>query len=99
MRLFLSHIAAAYDWTLSPGARPYGRNERLKSILRECLIKGMEDGDIRADIDPREIGELLMAAYAWTFRLVITEGADAKAMIAAMDRQVGLIVEGVAARR
>jgi AcrR family transcriptional regulator len=97
VRLFLSHISAAYDWTHSPGARPYGRNERLKSILRQCLVKGIEDGDIRPDADPAEIGELLMAAYAWTFRLAINE-ADAPSMIAVMDRQIGLIVEGAAAR-
>ena len=54
VRLFLSHISAAYDWTHSPGARPYGRNERLKAILRECLVKGMEEGDIRPDVDPAE---------------------------------------------
>jgi hypothetical protein len=39
-----------------------------------------------------------MSAYAWTYRLVITRDADVKALIAVMDRQVGLIGEGFAPR-
>src|SRR3954469_20211256 len=35
-RLFLAHIAAAYDWTLPPTAMPMGKNERLQNIIREC---------------------------------------------------------------
>jgi len=45
VRLFLSHIAAAYDWTLSPAARPYGRNARLQQIIRENLERGVAEGD------------------------------------------------------
>jgi TetR/AcrR family transcriptional regulator, cholesterol catabolism regulator len=96
VRLFLSHIAAAYDWTLPATARPYGRTPRLQEIIRECLLKGVEAGDVRADADLQEIVDLLMAAYAWTYRLVVTEGADAKRMTAVMDRQIGLIAEGFA---
>jgi len=98
VRLFLSHIAAAYDWTLPAAARPYGRTPRLQEIIRECLAKGVAEGDIRADADPQEIVDLLMAAYAWTYRLVVTEGADTARLIAVMDRQIGLIAEGFAPR-
>src|ERR1700761_8039970 len=44
-RLFLAYIAAAYDWTLPPTATPIGRNRRLQDIMRECLCKGVEEGD------------------------------------------------------
>jgi AcrR family transcriptional regulator len=99
VRLFLSHIAAAYDWTLSPAARPYGRTPRLQEIIREILLQGVASGHVRGDIDPQEVIDLLMAAYAWTWRLVVTEGADSKALIQAMDRQISLIAEGFAPRR
>lgn len=98
VRLFLSHIAAAYDFTLSPDARPYGRTPRLQAIIREVLEQGVADGEVCADVDLQEVTDLLMAAYAWTYRLVVTRNADAKTMIANMDRQIGLIAEGFAPR-
>ncbi|MBI1199620.1 MAG: TetR family transcriptional regulator [Phenylobacterium sp.] len=98
VRLFLSHIAAAYDFTLSPDARPYGRTPRLQAIIREVVEQGVADGEVCADVDLQEVIDLLMAAYAWTYRLVVTRNADAKTMIAAMDRQIGLIAKGFASR-
>ena len=97
-KLFLSHVAAAYDWTLPPTARPYGRNNRLRAIIRDCLAKGVEEGDVAPNADIDEMMNLLIAAYAWTYRLVVTEGADAKALTAAMDRQIALIVDGIRPR-
>jgi len=93
-RLFLSHIAAAYDWTLSAGATPMGKNRRLQSIIRECLEKGVAEGDVCPDADAQEVIDLLMAAYAWTYRLAAWNDADAPAMTAVMDRQIGLIAAG-----
>jgi AcrR family transcriptional regulator len=98
VRLFISHIAAAYDWTLTEGARPYGRNARLQQAIQETLLKGQAEGDVRHDVDLQEVIDLLMSAYAWTYRLVITNDADARAMIGVMDRQIGLIAEGFAPR-
>lgn len=94
MRLFLAHIAAAYDWTNSPDARPYGNTPRLQEIIAECLRKGVEAGDVAADTDLQEVVDLLMAAYAWTYRLVVRNNADAAQLTAAMDRQIGLIADG-----
>ena len=93
-RLFLSHIAAAYDWTLPPDARPYGRTPRLQEVIRECLAKGVAAGDVDPATDLQEIIDLLMAAYAWTYRLAVTRDADAASMTAVMDRQIGLIADG-----
>lgn len=88
-------IAAAYDWTLSSDAKPFGRNARLKGGVSDFLAKGVADGDIRADVILDEVVALIISAFAWTFRLAITQNADAKAMITVMDRQIGLIVEGL----
>ena len=94
VRLFMSHIAAAYDWTLPAAAQPYGRAPRLPQLIRETLEKGQRDGDVRPDIDLQAIVDLLLGAYAWTYRLVITREADAQVLISVMDRQIGLIAEG-----
>jgi AcrR family transcriptional regulator len=97
-RLFLAHIAAAYDWTLPATATPMGRNPRLQGLIRECLAKGVAEGDVDPAGDPQEVVDLLMAAYAWTYRLAAWKGADATAMTAVMDRQIGLIDLGLAPR-
>jgi AcrR family transcriptional regulator len=93
-RLFLSHIAAAYDWTLPPTAKPYGRTPRLQEIIRECLAKGVAEGDVDRNIELQEVVDLLMAAYAWAYRLAAMGAADAKVMTSVMDGQIGLICDG-----
>jgi len=97
-RLFLAHIAAAYDWTLPDGAKPMGKNTRLQQIIIDTLAKGVGDGDVDGAIEPQEIVDLLMAAYAWAYRLAAWNGADAAAMTEVMDRQIGLIASGFAPR-
>ena len=94
VRLFLSHIAAAYDWNLSLTARPYGRTPRLQEMMIEVLQQGQGLGDVRPDADLQEVVDLVLAAYAWTYRLVITTEADTRALISVMDRQIGLIADG-----
>ena len=98
VQLFLAHIALAFDWTLSSGATPYGRNARLKQLLVDCLEKGVAAGDVHPGTDVRGVVDLLMAAYAWTYRLAAWEDAGAEAMTAAMDRQIGLIADGFRVR-
>lgn len=93
-RLFLAHVAAAYDWTQAPSATPYGRNARLKQIIFDCLADGVGRGDVDATADLDLVVDVLMAAYAWTYRLAAWEDADAGAMSAVMDRQIGLIAQG-----
>jgi AcrR family transcriptional regulator len=97
-RLFLAHIAAAYDWTLSPSARPMGNNPKLIGCICDCVIKGMVEGDVDPNIDPKEAVDLLMAAYVWIYRMAALSGADAAAMTEVMDRQIGLIATGLQPR-
>ena len=97
-RLFLAHIASAYDWTLPPSAKPMGKTPRLQEIIRECLAKGAAEGDVDPQVPFQEIVDLLMAAYAWVYRLAAWDKADAPAMTAVMDRQIGLIAAGFTPR-
>jgi AcrR family transcriptional regulator len=94
VQLFLAHIAAAYDWTLSPEARPYGRNPRFGALIEDCLADGAARGDVDPGADRKAVVDLLRAAYAWTYRLVASGEADAEAMIAVMDRRIELIAQG-----
>lgn len=98
-RLFLAHIAAAFDLSLTPESRPYGRTPRLKQMIRDCVTDGMERGDVDAAHDPDVIVDALMAAYAWTYRLAAWENASAETMSASFDAQVGVIANGFRPRR
>lgn len=98
VNLFLAHIAATYDWTLPPQAKPYGRTPGARAVVRDCLAGGVARGEIAADVDIEDAVDLLLAAYAWAYRLAAWRRAGAAEMTAAMDRQVDLIVRGIAAR-
>jgi TetR/AcrR family transcriptional regulator, cholesterol catabolism regulator len=93
-KLFLAHIAAAYNWTLGPSSRPYGKTPRLRQIVRDCLADGVGRGDVDPACDLDVAVDALMAAYAWTYRLAAWEDADAETMSGAMDKQIGLLCEG-----
>ncbi len=97
-RLFLAYIGTAYDWNLPANAKPMGTNTRLQEIIYECLAKGVAQGDVEPSIERQEIVDLLMAAYFWIYRLAAWNAADAAAMTAVMDRQIGLIAGGFAPR-
>ena len=98
VKLFLAHIAASYSWRSEPSTVPYGRNSRLKSMLRDNLDQGVQTGDVRADADLDLVVDTLMACYGWNYRLAAGEGADAGAMTALMDQQIGIIFDGLAPR-
>jgi AcrR family transcriptional regulator len=98
VHLFLAHVGAAFDWTLAPGARPFGRNPKLRGVVEDCLRAGVAAGDVDPDADTGAVVELLVAAYAWTYRRAAWESASAQAMTLEMDRQIGLIARGFARR-
>jgi AcrR family transcriptional regulator len=98
LKLFLAHVASAYDWTLPDDARPFGRTSRVRGIIHECLEDGQTRGEVADDADIDEIVVLLTGAYAWCYRLAAWEGAGAPEMTQAMNRQVDLIAKGFAPR-
>jgi AcrR family transcriptional regulator len=98
LRLFVAYIGASYSWSPGEGVIPLGRNVRLKSMLGDVLASGVDRGEVRPDADIETFVDTLLAAYIWNYRRASHEGADAPALIAQMDRQIGLLFDGVAAR-
>ncbi|HEX4181346.1 MAG TPA: TetR/AcrR family transcriptional regulator [Caulobacteraceae bacterium] len=98
LRLFTAYIGASYNWSPGEGVIPLGRNVRLKAMLRDTLLGGMERGEVRARADIDTFIDMLLAAYIWNYRLAVHEAADAAGLIARMDLQIGLLFDGVAAR-
>jgi AcrR family transcriptional regulator len=98
VKLFLAHIAASYRWDVDPALQPFGANAVIKDLMRDWLADGVSRGDVRGDIDSDLVIDLLVGLYGWNYHRAASEGADAAALTAMMDRQVGVIFEGLAPR-
>lgn len=99
VRLFVAYIGASYSWAPGEGVVPLGHNHRLQGMLRDIVVSGVERGDVRADADIAAFVDLLLAAYVWNYRHTAHEAEESASLIARMDRQIGLLFEGVAAAR
>ncbi|MBI1406358.1 MAG: TetR family transcriptional regulator [Caulobacter sp.] len=95
VKLFLAHIAATFSPSLEETTVPFGRNETFKGMLLDVLAEGVERGDVRPDADLELVLDVLLAAYAFNYSQAAQVGADAMALTARMERQVGLILAGV----
>ncbi|MFZ5671166.1 MAG: TetR/AcrR family transcriptional regulator [Pseudomonadota bacterium] len=95
VKLFLAHIAASYSPSLDATTVPYGRNARFKGLLMELLTDGVDRGEIRPEADLDLVLDTLMAAYAWNYRLAAQRATDAADLAAIMERQVGLLFDGL----
>jgi TetR/AcrR family transcriptional regulator, cholesterol catabolism regulator len=93
-RLFLAYVASAFDWTLPPEIRTFGRTPRLLQIIRDYLAAGIARGDVDPNIDQEVIVDLLCGAYAWTYHMAAWHGSDAQVMGGALNRQIALIADG-----
>lgn len=98
LRLFMTHISAAYDWTLPRTAAPYGRNQTILTMVNECLVQGIGQGDVDPACDTWATTDLLIAAYAWCYRWAVSENADAEGLSAQMDRHIAVIARGFSRR-
>ena len=96
-RLFISYVAASFTWRADVARARFGANPVLRDMIRGLLVGGIARHDVRPDLDLDLVVDTLVAAYGWNFRLAV-EGAAADEMIAAMDRQIGLIFDGLTPR-
>jgi AcrR family transcriptional regulator len=99
LSLFVAWVAASFTWPHEGGVTPIGRNPRFRDMLADALAGGIARGEVRPDADAELFVDTLLAAYVWNYRRAAQDGADAPALIAAMDRQIGLLFEGVGMRQ
>ena len=95
-RLFVAYIGASFSWSADQTVIPLGQNVRFKGMLADILLEGMARGEVRDGIDTDMFVEVLLAAYIWNYRLIGREGAEVTHLIDLMDRQIGILFEGVA---
>jgi len=95
VKLFLAHIAAAYSPNLEDSTVPFGQNDVFRRMILDLLQDGITRGDVRPDADLFLTLETLLAVYSWNYRLAARKSADARDLIALMDRQIHLLVDGL----
>jgi len=95
VKLFLAHIAAAYSPSLEDSTVPFGQNDVFRRMILDLLQDGITRGDVRPDADLFLTLETLLAVYSWNYRLAARKSADARDLIALMDRQIHLLVDGL----
>jgi AcrR family transcriptional regulator len=96
-RLFAAFVASSFSEIEDKTVVPFGANARLRAMLRAILEDGMRSGEIRPAADLDLFVDTMIAAYGFNYRLAVQQNADAKTLTALMDRQIGLLVEGVSA--
>jgi TetR/AcrR family transcriptional regulator, cholesterol catabolism regulator len=97
LNLFVAYIAGSYSGTPGTATMPtLGSNERFNALLRDILAAGVERGDVRADADIDTFTDALVGCYFWNYRLTLSDSLTPAELIDRMDRQIGLLFEGVA---
>jgi AcrR family transcriptional regulator len=96
-RLFAAFVASSFADLDEAVVVRFGRNERLIGMLRDVLQDGQRNGAVRADADLDLFIDTMLAAYGFNYRHAIQSGADAQTLTALMDRQIGLLFDGVKA--
>ena len=95
--LMISHLAASHGWPDRIEAENARRHERLVSLFRDCLVYGVNCGELRDDVDLDLFVELLVAVYLRNYRKAYYGRLEAGALAALIERQVGLMFQGVRA--
>lgn len=95
LRLFVSYICASYGWAAERGVTPLGGNARLKQMLGDVLREGIERDEVRVDADIESCADAIVAAYVWNYRRACEPSVTTEDLIALMDRQIGVLFQGV----
>lgn len=97
-RLFAAFVASSFLPHDPSRVVAFGHNARLQGMLRDVLKDGVTNGAVRQDADLDLFVEMLLANYGFSFRRVIQgEVTDAADLTDHMDRQIGLMFDGVRA--
>lgn len=95
-RLYTAYVATSLNWAVVGNEEAFGVNPRFRGMIRELLEDGMRKGEVRSDIDPELFLDCIMATYGFNYRLAGTQ--TAAELTARLDRQIGLLFEGVTPR-
>lgn len=96
-RLFLAIVGGRKARSAAEPLTPPTDDTLLRDQLIGTLRSGLERGEVRADADLDAFIDLLLAVYAWNYRLAAKTTAEGQRLILAMDQQTALLFDSVAA--
>ena len=96
-KLYLAYLAASFRAEHEEGFVRMGANPGLQTPIREILQGAIERGEGPAGLDVELAIEIVVALYGFNY-LRVAEGATAADLTALMDRQLGLLFEGLKTR-
>ena len=96
-KLYLAYLAASFRAEREEGFVRVGANPGLHTPMREILQGAIERGEAPEGLDIDLAIEVLIALYGFNY-LRVAEGATAADLTALMDRQLGLLFEGLKTR-
>jgi AcrR family transcriptional regulator len=98
-QLPLLRASIAVSWTRSEAAERRARSD-LKHIFRllaDALRRGVEQGQLKADIDAKLLAEMTFDVYLANYRRAVYDGWTVEALLARLSEQLKVILAGARA--
>ncbi len=96
-KLYLAYLSVSFHERRARGFVRMGSSPALRAPMREIFAGAIERGEIGAETDLELAIDTVVSLYGFNY-LRAAEGADVKELTGLMDRELKLIVDGLAAR-
>lgn len=98
-QLPLLRASIAVSWTRSEAAERRARNDikHLFRLIADVLQRGVEQGQLKADIDAKLLAEITWDVYVANYRRAVYDGWSVEALLARLSEQLKVIFAGARA--
>lgn len=97
-RLVLAYVGASYSWNDRLEEGHLKLNARVAGVLGAVLREGAERGEVRQDLDPGLLVEMIWSGYEAAARATHYAGQGEDALNHRVERQLDLLFQGAAPR-
>lgn len=94
-RLVLAYAGASYTWSPQLEEEHLKLHRRLAGVLGEVVRDGVANGEVRSDLEPDLLVELIWAGYQSAARAAYHAGLGEDALNGWTERQLDLLFQGV----
>lgn len=98
LRMVLAYIGASYSWSRKLEEEHRALHRRLANVLVGIVGEGMGRGEIRREVDPDLLVEMISSIYLRNYRTAHYAGLAVADLNARTERQLDLLFEGAASR-